>query len=1722
MKHKRLSALLAAGMMLTALPAASQNTLLLRPALVANAATSGTCGENVTWTLNNGVLTISGTGDMTDYLLEERPFSGLSFSKAVIKDGVTSIGDYTFMRCFGVKSISIPDSVKRIGIQAFYQCTALSDITIPDSVTEFRFDIFNETPWLEAKQAENPLVIVNGVLVDGRTCTGAVTIPDGVTCIGEYAFYLCKTMTEVQIPSSVTRIVGGAFSGCWELQSVTIPDGVTAVEDGAFTRCYAMTSVQIPNSVTSIGASSFLSCTSLKSVSLPDSVTSIGITAFEDCTALESITIPASVTDIGQSAFANCKKLTIKGYTGSAAETCAKNNDIPFESLGDAPQTGEQSGSCGENVTWALKDGVLTISGTGAMDDYNMYSMPFADLTFTKAVISDGVTSIGEFAFYESEGLTEITIADSVTSIGNSAFSGCSALTEAAIPESVTSIGNSAFSHTPWLDAKKQENPLVVVNDMLIDGKACSGDVVIPDGVTGILGDAFAFNTRMTGLTIPDSVTSIGSSAFYECVNLAEISIPASVERIGSKAFGKTPWLKAQQEKAPLVVVNSILVDGTTCSGEAVLSDGVTRINDDAFSYCSGLTNITIPDSLTSIGAWAFNYCTGLTSITIPAGVTSIGAEAFHECRNLTIRGYAGSAAETYATENKIPFEAIGGETGGQSGQCGENLTWELKDGVLTISGTGNMTNYMVNDMPFSGLRFSKLVITDGVTSIGNNAFASCSVLKEVRIPESVTLIGSEAFGDCTALTEVIIPDSVTEIWTAAFGGCSSLTSVKLPDSLTEISPFIFESCPITEITLPSEALYIGDGAFEDCKLTSISIPSKVTSICAWAFCGCPLTKVTIPANVEEIAHDAFNCAALTDITILNPACKLFDGINTINSSATIHGFAGSTAEEYANKYDCRFEAITSSATVSGDYNGDGDVSVADAVLLARFVAEDTELTNEQIAEILNHDPDINGDGLVTIADLTELLSQLKPDLKPEVIIKETKAPDGFVDDDRFESVGKWYTVESESYDGVPLSGDVYLTVPIPGELDPEDLGGYVFVYYDEKNDEYRYLFPDSCDLTAGTMTIDLPHFSFWGAAKLTKEEQIEAFLNSYSTKLAVERGNGQKAASELEPYVRAKAEAMGLTKQATEDLIQSSLNFLGGRFTGQNKAFIESATKYTTTLTRGFYDNDGEAAMNGLEGAINDALLNSWSELKFSDRLDKVLGSEFAGSTSEKLLSSANGIARMAGYMAGGDKTGALKELGSIMEGIHPAVELGTKAVAFLGAKINEAFTNWKSNQIEELYRIYKNGLNDIWGNEVIPCNRDSFLTYLNCSSGFTLAKGVARFYNLDKVGEICEQFGWEYRTYEELPPRFLKEFQQRAEDGLMKYFELRLQQEKTAEEIKKTERACIETMMASGYGALYSGSYGKFFGEASPEDYNLTARLERLVKVRSFVSQYVDEDKLAETAKVDNSYNYGDILNWWVDFASNNDKPTAIQKFREELQAHGFLKEYTDQKVAGLVYEKTVDDDGQSLPQWTTYCEYKVVYKEKKEKKDAEGNDVIVWEDQTTKKGTYVHPDYRSKVWGLLKSAEISVTANGKISCSNDGIKVEGDFDSITKTGLGTLSIHTKYSYDNNQEDWIRACISEGHIPNPNPDYYVNVTIDLTLDLEIKPNSDEAGVLFVLNGGGTVSFSGEVYDTISGIKRDGLQLFEDETGIITSTKPFSGSYPVTYENVQYLYLLK
>lgn len=246
-----------------------------------------------------------------------------------------------------------------------------------------------------------------------------------------------------------------------------------------------------------------------------------------------------------------------------------------------------------------------------------------------------------------------------VTSIKAKLFRKCEVLSSITIPDSITSVGEDAFSNTPWFESKQAENPLVIVNNLLIDGKNCSGDIVIPDGVKYITGCAFCECSDLTSVTIPDSVISIDYSVFLYCENLTDVIIPETLTDIHGCAFDKTPWLENKRAENPLVIVNDVVIDGKTCSGDVIIPDnvkiisdgafyncsgmmsaeipnGVTKIGDDTFSSCTGLTSIKIPDSVTSIGYNAFSGCTGLTSVKIPDSVKSIGNGAFLKCENLT------------------------------------------------------------------------------------------------------------------------------------------------------------------------------------------------------------------------------------------------------------------------------------------------------------------------------------------------------------------------------------------------------------------------------------------------------------------------------------------------------------------------------------------------------------------------------------------------------------------------------------------------------------------------------------------------------------------------------------------------------------------------------------------------------------------------------------------------------------------------------------------------------------------------------------------------------------------------------------------------------------------------------------------------------------------------------------------------------------------------------
>ena len=458
---------------------------------------SGYCGKdgsNVTWKLDSaGLLTISGEGEMKDYSYKYTNSSWITTApwqnranKLIIQEGVTSIGNYAFWSCTGLTSVTIPNSVTSIGSYAFYGCTGLSSVTIGSGVTSIGESAFSSCNSIEKVHISdvaawcgivfenynsNPLgyannLYVNDVLVTDLTipngvtsignyafwsCTGltSVTIPNSVTSIGSYAFYGCTGLSSVTIGSGVTSIGYNAFSGCTGLTSVTIGNGVTSIGEDAFLSCTNLTSVTIPDSVTSIGGGAFYGCTGLTSVTIPNSVTSIGNSVFSGCTGLTSVTIPSSVESIGSLAFSNCSQLKDIFYGGSELTwklrfsnvSVSGNTSVHFEQPTGQILVSGNCGTDGDNLTWTINDrGNLTVSGKGAMKDYTQSYINYQYVNTSpwgnyakclySAVIENGVTSIGDYAFAFCKNLKSVTIGEDVSNFGSCAFRECSNLEE--------------------------------------------------------------------------------------------------------------------------------------------------------------------------------------------------------------------------------------------------------------------------------------------------------------------------------------------------------------------------------------------------------------------------------------------------------------------------------------------------------------------------------------------------------------------------------------------------------------------------------------------------------------------------------------------------------------------------------------------------------------------------------------------------------------------------------------------------------------------------------------------------------------------------------------------------------------------------------------------------------------------------------------------------------------------------------------------------------------------------------------------------------------------------------------------------------------------------------------------------------------------------------------------------------------------------------------------
>ena len=936
-----------------------------------------------------------GTTNINDYAF----YHCSDLTSVSIPNGVTSIGSNAFSNCPNLTNVTIPDSMTSIGYNAFNNCSKLTSIAIPDSVTNIN-DAFNNCTGLtnitgsannvvsvsrQARPTSFTAIITSGTRIDNSafsdfTGLTSIIIPNSVTSIGEnafkncnnltsitlpfagesktasdyrqvfgyifgytkvrggdepvsgatyqyrgsdsydyyyyipsslvsvtitgesisnHAFYNCSNLTNIEISNNTTSIGSYAFYNCNALTSIAIPNSVTHIDGGAFSGCYSLTNVVIPDSVTDIGGSAFYGCSGLTSVIIGNNVTNIGSSAFYGCSGLTDITIPNSVTNIYSYVFDYCNNLTTIYYTGDIADWCKVN----------------KQSALGSNVT------SLYINDQRVEGDL---------------IIPAGVTSIGNFTFYDCTDLTSITIPDSVTNIGASSFDGCNDLTTAYY------LGD----FEGWNKISGLDNLMSKITTLYINGQKVEGDLIIPDGVTSISDYAFYNCSDLTNVTIPNSVTNIGSSAFYNCNKLTNIAIPDKVTNIGSNAFYNCSKLEnvtipnsitniGYQAFNNTIIKNIYItdlaawcgiagIDGLTWAGSLIknlylnnelvtsltIPNSVTTINEDTFAHFNSFTSVTIPDNVTKIGDSAFYRCFSLVNVTIGSGVTSIDNYAFGQCNKLV---------EVY---NKSTLSiTVGSSSNGYIGYYAKNI-YNVQGGSKLSTDENGYTVYTDGTekilIAYNGSE-TDLTLPTNITQIYKYALYNCDNLTNITIPDSITSIGENAFNNCSSLANITGSISNIKTITQQITKDSLLTVTITRGTSIDNNNFNYFSS-LTSITNPNSITSIGNSAFNYCnKLTTIYYAGDITSWCAIEglyslMSSDPMTlyingqkiknNLIIPDNVTSINEYAFyNCRDLTSVTIGNNVTSIGDGA-FYNCNKLVEVYNKSSLTITAGKYD--------------------------------------------------------------------------------------------------------------------------------------------------------------------------------------------------------------------------------------------------------------------------------------------------------------------------------------------------------------------------------------------------------------------------------------------------------------------------------------------------------------------------------------------------------------------------------------------------------------------------------------------------------------------------------------------------------------------------------------------------------------------------------------------------------------------------------------------------
>lgn len=727
----------------------------------------------------------------------------------VIPASVTYIADKAFAGNTGVAKVSFAASSVdgfALGAEVFSDCTGLKEISLPNGLTEIGESMFS-----------------------GCTALTSVTIPNTVTNIANKAFYKCTKLTTVDFEEGGTAPLTiangsmsgmppsfyGVFVGCSSLTTIAFPERTTVIGNYAFSVLTAqnptlpanqspIVSVTIPSTVQTIGTYAFYYCTKLTTVNIAEGsvLTKIDTSAFQSCSALTSFTLPASVTTLGSSAFASAAKL--KTFTIEEGSQLKTINGSAFN-------------GCVVLPSFCVPAGVTTIGASAFSGAKVMSEFTFAE--------NSALESIGNSAFVNCAALTSFVFPESSSgkiTLGTSIFKGCTQLTSVTISSSVTNV-STAFADCPSISSifVAPENQNFKTVDPILyskDGYAIyyiyanlePGSFTIPDGVETIGAYAFDAQTDIQRLVIPASVRSIGNYAFRGCTSLKTIEFAEGSEltTIGTYAFQNCSALTGIDLPSGVTTVSNYMFDGCSSLASVNFLGSVTSIGTYVFRNCTSLTSFRIPDTVktcggTSTAGYVFDGCTSLRSVTLSSAMTIIAGYNFRNCTSL-------ASIDIPATIKTISVYAFAG--------CSSLDNVVIPAGVALGSGTATTSNCHVFENCTS---LSSITFEGKVTYLGKHTFYGCTSLKQISLT-GLTVLGMEAFAG-SGLESVVIPSTLKTIYDSAFADCTALADVTLSEGLTSINKYAFQNCTALEkITIPASVTTLAGGAFSGCVNLSL------------------------------------------------------------------------------------------------------------------------------------------------------------------------------------------------------------------------------------------------------------------------------------------------------------------------------------------------------------------------------------------------------------------------------------------------------------------------------------------------------------------------------------------------------------------------------------------------------------------------------------------------------------------------------------------------------------------------------------------------------------------------------------------------------------------------------------------------------------------------------------------------------------------------------------